>query len=65
MERQAWFNLWYVIFAILGVLWLRDIYVTATQVKAIAGARSIDRALAPFAEARLPLSQTSADTLPA
>jgi hypothetical protein len=47
------------------VLWLRDIYVTATQVKAIAGARSIDRALAPFAEARLPLSQTSADTLPA
>ena len=30
MERQAWFNLWYVIFAILGVLWLREIYVTAT-----------------------------------
>ena len=31
MERQTWFNLWYVIFAVLGVLWLRDIYVTATQ----------------------------------
>jgi cell division protease FtsH len=35
MERQTWFNLWYVIFAILGVLWLRDIYVTATQVQTI------------------------------
>jgi len=35
MERQTWFNLWYVIFAVLGVLWLRDIYVTATQVKPI------------------------------
>ena len=35
MERQTWFNLWYVIFAILGVLWLREIYVTATQVQAI------------------------------
>ncbi|HEY2967749.1 MAG TPA: ATP-dependent zinc metalloprotease FtsH [Casimicrobiaceae bacterium] len=36
MERQTWFNLWYVIFAILGVLWLRDIYVTATQVQPVA-----------------------------
>ncbi|HEV8552788.1 MAG TPA: ATP-dependent zinc metalloprotease FtsH [Casimicrobiaceae bacterium] len=36
MERQTWFNLWYVIFAILGVLWLREIYVTATQVQPIA-----------------------------
>src|SRR5437764_6580258 len=35
MERQSWFNLWYVIFAVLGVLWLRDIYVTATQVKPV------------------------------
>src|SRR6266581_5826436 len=35
MERQTWFNLWYVIFAVLGVLWLRDIYVTATQVKPV------------------------------
>jgi cell division protease FtsH len=35
MERQTWFNLWYVIFAILGVLWLREIYVTATQVQPI------------------------------
>jgi cell division protease FtsH len=36
MERQTWFNVWYVIFAIFGVLWLRDIYVTATQVQPIA-----------------------------
>lgn len=36
MQRQAWFNLWYVIFAVLGVLWLRDLYVTATQVQPIA-----------------------------
>src|SRR6266478_5219529 len=35
MERQTQFNLWYVIFAVLGVLWLRDIYVTATQVKPV------------------------------
>jgi len=35
MERQTWFNLWYVIFAILGVLWLREIYVTATQVQPV------------------------------
>jgi cell division protease FtsH len=35
MERQTWFNLWYVIFAILGVLWLRQLYVTATQVEPI------------------------------
>ena len=35
MERQTWFNLWYVIFAVLGVVWLRDIYVTATQVKPV------------------------------
>ena len=25
MERQTQFNLWYVIFAVLGVLWLREI----------------------------------------
>jgi cell division protease FtsH len=36
MQRQAWFNIWYVIFAIIGVLWLRDIYVTSTQVQPIA-----------------------------
>jgi cell division protease FtsH len=36
MERQNWINLWYVIFAVVGVLWLRDIYVTATQVQPIA-----------------------------
>lgn len=36
MQRQAWFNLWYVIFAVLGVLWLRELYVTATQVQPIA-----------------------------
>ena len=36
MERQTQFNLWYVIFAVLGVLWLRDIYATATQVEPVA-----------------------------
>src|SRR5437773_4893101 len=35
MERQTWFNLCYVMFAVLGVLWLRDIYVTTTQVKPV------------------------------
>ena len=35
MERKTWFNLWYVIFAIFGVLWLRELYVTATQVEPI------------------------------
>ncbi len=35
MERQTWFNLWYVIFAILGVLWLRELYVTSTRVESI------------------------------
>jgi len=36
MQKQNWFNLWYVIFAVLGVLWLRDIYVSATQVAPVA-----------------------------
>jgi cell division protease FtsH len=36
MERQTQFNLWYVIFAILGVLWLRDMYVAATQIQPVA-----------------------------
>src|SRR5438128_1882182 len=35
MERQHWFNIWYVIVAILGVLWLRDLWTTATQVQPI------------------------------
>ncbi|HEX8009774.1 MAG TPA: ATP-dependent zinc metalloprotease FtsH [Casimicrobiaceae bacterium] len=35
MERQHWFNVWYVIIAIIGVLWLRDLWVTATQVQTI------------------------------
>jgi cell division protease FtsH len=35
MERQTWFNVWYVIVAILGVLWLRDLWTTATQVQPI------------------------------
>lgn len=36
MERQTWFNVWYLIIAILGVLWLRDLWVTSTQVEPIA-----------------------------
>jgi cell division protease FtsH len=35
MERQTYFNIWYLILAILGVLWLREIWVTATQVEPI------------------------------
>ena len=35
MERQHWVNLWYVIFAVLGVIWLREIYVNATQVQPV------------------------------
>src|SRR6266567_2308556 len=36
MERQHWFNIWYVIIAVLGVLWLRDLWMTASQVEPIA-----------------------------
>ena len=36
MERQHWFNVWYVILAVLGVLWLRDLWMTAAQVEPIA-----------------------------
>ena len=35
MQRSNWFNIWYAIFALLAVLWLRDLYVTATQVQPI------------------------------
>jgi cell division protease FtsH len=35
MERKTQFNLWYVLFAVIAVFWLRDIYVTATQVQPI------------------------------
>jgi cell division protease FtsH len=35
MQRNHWFTLWYAIFALLGVLWLRELYVTATQVQPI------------------------------
>src|SRR5438034_5844660 len=35
MERQTQFNLWYVVFAVLAVLWLRDVYMTATQVQPV------------------------------
>src|SRR6266496_5224979 len=36
MERQHWFNVWYVIVAVLGVLWLRNLWMTASQVEPIA-----------------------------
>jgi cell division protease FtsH len=36
MERQTYFNIWYLIMAILGVFWLREIWVTARQVEPIA-----------------------------
>jgi cell division protease FtsH len=35
MEKQTQFNLWYLIIAILGVLWLRDAWMTMTQVEPI------------------------------
>jgi cell division protease FtsH len=36
MERQTYFNIWYLIMAILGVFWLREIWVTARQAEPIA-----------------------------
>ena len=35
MERRTQFNLWYVLFAVIAVFWLRDLYLTATQVQPI------------------------------
>jgi len=35
MEKRTYFNLWYLIAAVLGVLWLRDIWVNLTQVESI------------------------------
>jgi cell division protease FtsH len=35
MQRKTQFNIWYLIIAVLGVLWLRDIWVTATQIEPI------------------------------
>ena len=35
MQRQHWFSIWYVILAMLGVLWARDLWTTATQVEPI------------------------------
>jgi Peptidase family M41 len=36
MEKQTYFNIWYLIMAILGVFWLREIWVAARQVEPIA-----------------------------
>ncbi|MGC2518182.1 MAG: ATP-dependent zinc metalloprotease FtsH [Burkholderiales bacterium] len=35
MERQTHFNIWYLIIAVIGVFWLRDLWVAATQVEPI------------------------------
>jgi cell division protease FtsH len=35
MEKRTQFTVWYVLVAIIGVLWLRDLWVTATQVEPI------------------------------
>ena len=35
MERQTSFNLWYVIIALMAVVWLRDMWVGASQVQTI------------------------------
>ncbi|MCC6474772.1 MAG: ATP-dependent zinc metalloprotease FtsH [Burkholderiales bacterium] len=35
MEKRTQFNIWYAIIALLGVLWLRDVWVTASKVETI------------------------------
>src|SRR5579859_1472258 len=35
MERRTQFTVWYVVIAVIGVFWLRDLWVTATQVEPI------------------------------
>ena len=35
MEKRTQFTVWYVVIAIIGVFWLRDLWVTATQVEPI------------------------------
>ena len=34
-KQQIHFNIWYLIIAVIGVLWLREIWVTARQVQPI------------------------------
>ena len=34
-KREIHFNVWYLIIAVFGVLWLREIWVTARQVQPI------------------------------
>jgi cell division protease FtsH len=36
MQRQTWFSIWYVIIALIGVLWVRDLWTTMNQVEPIA-----------------------------
>jgi len=36
MQRQTWFSIWYVIVALIGVLWVRDLWTTMNQVEPIA-----------------------------
>jgi cell division protease FtsH len=36
MEKHTYFNIWYLIMAILGVFWLREIWVAARQAEPIA-----------------------------
>ncbi|OGA97006.1 MAG: cell division protein FtsH [Betaproteobacteria bacterium RIFCSPLOWO2_12_FULL_66_14] len=35
MEKKTQFTIWYAIIALLGVIWLRDLWVTSTQVETI------------------------------
>src|SRR6266511_1911055 len=35
MEKRTYFNLWYLVAALIGVLWLRDVWVNARQVEPI------------------------------
>jgi hypothetical protein len=36
MEKQTQFNIWYVIIALIGIMWIRDFWVNAQQVEPVA-----------------------------
>ena len=36
MEKQTQFNIWYIIVALIGIMWIRDFWVNAQQVEPVA-----------------------------
>jgi cell division protease FtsH len=36
MEKQTQFNIWYVVIAVIGIMWIRDFWVNAQQVEPVA-----------------------------